>query len=179
VKWFVGSDHAGYRLKQHLGEVLRALGDEVVDLGAESEASVDYPDYGAAVGRRVAAEPGALGLLVCGSGNGIAMAANRIAGVRAAVVTEGYAARMARAHNDANVIAFGQRITGPGVAEEALRAFRDTPFEGGRHQRRVDKLEALSAGAGDAGAGAEAGGPDAAGSGAGGAMSDAGSRERG
>jgi ribose 5-phosphate isomerase B len=145
VKWFVGSDHAGYQLKQHLGEVLRALGDEVVDLGTDSEASVDYPDYGAAVGRRVAAEPGALGLLVCGSGNGIAMAANRIPGVRAAVATGGYAARMARAHNDANVIAFGQRITGPGVAEEALRAFRDTSFEGGRHQRRVDKLEALSA----------------------------------
>jgi ribose 5-phosphate isomerase B len=149
VKWFVGSDHAGYRLKQHLGEVLRALGDEVVDLGTDSESSVDYPDYGAAVARRVAAEPGALGLLVCGSGNGIAMAANRIPGVRAAVATEEYAARMARAHNDANVIAFGQRITGPGVAEQALRAFRDTPFEGGRHQRRVDKLEALSAAGSD------------------------------
>lgn len=147
MKWFVGSDHAGYRLKQHLGAVLRALGDEVVDLGTDSEASVDYPDYGAAVGRRVVAEPGARGLLVCGSGNGIAMAANRVPGARAAVVTEGYAARMARAHNDANVIAFGERITGPGVAEEALRVFRDTPFEGGRHQRRVDKLEAICAAA--------------------------------
>jgi ribose 5-phosphate isomerase B len=145
VKWFAGSDHAGYRLKQRLCEVLRALGDEVTDLGTDSEASVDYPDYGAAVGRRVAAEPGTLGLLVCGSGNGIAMAANRIAGARAAVATCEYAARMARAHNDANVIAFGQRITGEGVAEEALRAFRESAFEGGRHQRRVDKLEALSA----------------------------------
>lgn len=157
MKWFAGSDHAGYRLKQHLCEVLRALGDEVTDLGAESEASVDYPDYGAAVGRRVAAEPGALGLLVCGSGNGIAMAANRIAGVRAALATCEYAARMARAHNDANVIAFGQRITGEGVAEEALRAFRETAFEGGRHQRRVDKLEALSAS--PAGEGSAPGGP--------------------
>jgi len=145
VKWFAGSDHAGYRLKQHLCEVLRAVGDEVVDLGADSEASVDYPDYGAAVGRRVAAEPGTFGLLVCGSGNGIAIAANRIAGVRAVVATCEYAARMARAHNDANVIAFGQRITGEGLAEEALRAFRESSFEGGRHQRRVDKLEALSA----------------------------------
>ena len=145
MKWFAGSDHAGYRLKQHLCEVLRAAGDEVVDLGADSEASVDYPDYGAAVGRRVAAEPGTYGLLVCGSGNGIAIAANRIAGVRAAVATCEYAARMARAHNDANVIAFGQRITGEGLAEEALRGFRETSFEGGRHQRRVDKLEALSA----------------------------------
>lgn len=146
MKWFAGSDHAGYRLKQHLCEVLRALGDEVEDLGADSaEASVDYPDYGAAVGRRVAAEPGTYGLLVCGSGNGIAIAANRIAGVRAAVTTSEYAARMARAHNDANVIAFGQRITGEGLAEEALRAFREGSFEGGRHQRRVDKLEALSA----------------------------------
>lgn len=153
MKWFVGSDHAGYRLKQHLSEVLRALGDEVVDLGADSESSVDYPEYGAAVARRVVAEPGVLGLVVCGSGNGIAMAANRIPGARAAVATCEYAARMARAHNDANVIAFGQRITGPGVAEAALRAFRDTPFEGGRHQRRVDQLEAL--GAAGPGAGTE------------------------
>lgn len=145
MKWFVGSDHAGYQLKQQLCEVLRALGDEVTDLGADSEASVDYPDFGAAVGRRVVAEPGTLGVLVCGSGNGIAMAANRIPGVRAAVATCEYAARMARAHNDANVIAFGQRITGAGVAEEALRAFRESSFEGGRHQRRIDKLEALSA----------------------------------
>lgn len=160
MKWFAGSDHAGYRLKQHLCEVLRALGDEVTDLGADSEASVDYPDYGAAVGRRVAAEPDALGLLVCGSGNGIAMAANKIAGVRAAVATCEYAARMARAHNDANVIAFGQRITGEGVAEEALRAFRESTFEGGRHQRRVDKLEALRAAPGAA---AEEGAAGAAG----------------
>jgi ribose 5-phosphate isomerase B len=145
VKWFAGSDHAGYRLKQRLCEVLRALGDEVEDLGTHSEGSVDYPEYGVAVARRVVAEPGALGLLVCGSGNGIAMAANRIPGVRAAVATCEYAARMARAHNDANVVAFGQRITGEGIAEEALRAFRDTAFEGGRHQRRLDKLEALAA----------------------------------
>lgn len=164
MKWFAGSDHAGFQLKQHLVQVLRGLGDEVEDLGADSEASVDYPEYAAAVARRVAAAPGARGLLVCGTGTGIAMAANKIPGIRAAVATGAYAARMARAHNDANVIALGQRIVGPGVAEEAVRAFRDTAFEGGRHQRRVAQIHALEGqetGAAVAPAPAEPGTPDA------------------
>lgn len=142
--WYAGSDHAGYALKSALCEFLRELGDEVEDLGSDdAEHSVDYPDFGAAVARRVAAEPGAFGLLVCGTGVGIAMAANKVPGARAAVVTDTFTAKAARAHNDANVIALGERVTGPGVAKDALAAFRETAFEGGRHQRRVDKLRAL------------------------------------
>jgi ribose 5-phosphate isomerase B len=146
VKWYAGSDHAGFRLKAALVAVLQGLGDEVVDLGAAGpEPSVDYADFGAKVGEAVVAEPGALGLLCCGSGIGISIAANKIAGVRAACVSEAYSAEMARRHNDANVLCMGERVVGPGVAEEALRAFRAAAFEGGRHQRRVDKLAALDA----------------------------------
>jgi ribose 5-phosphate isomerase B len=147
MKWFIGSDHAGYRLKAVLADVLLRLGDEVVDLGAQGpETSVDYPDYGEQVGRAVAADSASRGLLCCGTGIGICMAAGKIAGVRAARVTESFSARMARAHNDANVLCLGERVTGPGVAEEILQIFRATPFEGGRHQRRVDKLGALDRG---------------------------------
>ncbi len=146
MKWYAGSDHAGWELKKLLIARLQELGDEVVDLGTDSADSVDYPDYGAAVARRVAAEDGAFGLLVCGTGVGIAIAANKIAGVRAAVVTDAFTARATRAHNDANVIALGARVIGAGVAEEALLAFRDTEFEGGRHQRRVGKITALEGG---------------------------------
>jgi ribose 5-phosphate isomerase B len=142
VRWVVGADHAGLELKRSLVAALERWGDEVVDLGTDGPESVDYPDFGRAVGERVAAE-GCLGLVVCGTGIGIAMAANKVAGVRAAVVTDNFTARMTRAHNDANVIALGARVVGPGVAEDALRAFRDTAFEGGRHGRRVDKLAEL------------------------------------
>jgi len=144
VRWFVGADHAGVGLKRLLADYLRGLGDQVEDLGTDDDASVDYPDYGAAVGRKVAAGgPDARGLIICGTGIGISIAANKIDGVRAALVHDAFTAQAARAHNDANVIAFGARVIGPGVAEQALRVFRDTPFEGGRHGRRVDKIAAL------------------------------------
>jgi ribose 5-phosphate isomerase B len=142
MKWIVGGDHAGLPLKRHLVGVLAALGDEVIDLGTDSEASVDYPDFAIAVAERVAGGEGR-GLLVCGTGIGMAMAANKVAGVRAAVVTDAFTARATRAHNDANVMAIGARVVGSGVAEEALRAFRDTAFEGGRHDRRVARLAEL------------------------------------
>lgn len=141
-RWIVGGDHAGLPLKRHLVEVLAGLGDEVVDLGTDSAASVDYPDFAAQVAERVARGEGR-GLLVCGTGIGMAMAANKVAGVRAAVVTDAFTARATRAHNDANVMAIGARVVGAGVAEEALRAFRDTAFEGGRHDARVAKLAEL------------------------------------
>ena len=144
-RWIVGADHAGLELKNHLVNVLRGLGDEVEDIGTHSPGSVDYPDYAAEVARRVAAGDGR-GLLVCGTGIGMAMAANRVPGVRAAVVTDAFTARATRAHNDANVMAVGQRVIGAGVAEEALKAFRETAFEGGRHQRRVDKMEKVGGG---------------------------------
>jgi ribose 5-phosphate isomerase B len=146
VKWFAGSDHAGLALKQALVAQLRALGDDVEDLGTHDGASVDYPDYGEAVGRAVA-DGGAdvRGLVVCGSGIGISIAANKVHGVRAALVHDDYTAEMARKHNDANVIALGARVVGGGVAEEALRTFRDTAFEGGRHGKRVAKLDQIDA----------------------------------
>ena len=147
VHWYLGADHAGVALKRLLGEMLRALGDEVEDLGTHDETSVDYPDYGAKVGRAVVAGgPDARGLVICGTGIGIGMAANKVHGVRAGIVHDAFTAQAARAHNDCNVIALGARVTGPGVAEQALRVFRDTPFEGGRHVRRIDKITALERG---------------------------------
>jgi len=144
MKWFAGSDHAGYDLKAAMVAVLRGLGDEVEDLGTSNATdSVDYPDFGARVGRAVVAAPGTLGLIVCGTGIGISIAANKVHGARAARVTDEYSARMAREHNDANVVALGGRVTGLGLAEGILRAFRDATFAGGRHQRRVDKIEGL------------------------------------
>lgn len=144
MKWYAGADHAGYALKNQLVAMLRELGDEVEDLGTDSAESVDYPDFGEAVARRVVDDRGSYGLLVCGTGIGISIAANKIDGVRAAVVTNSFTAEATRAHNDANVICMGARVIGAGVAEDALRVFRATEFEGGRHQRRVDKIDALS-----------------------------------
>jgi len=146
MKWYAGSDHAGFALKKELVAALQKVGDEVVDLGCDTEESVDYPDFAEKVARAVAGDADARGLLVCGTGNGIAIAANKVHGVRAAVVTETFTATMARAHNDANVIAMGSRVIGAGVAERALMAFRDTEFEGGRHARRVGKINALDEG---------------------------------
>jgi ribose 5-phosphate isomerase B len=145
MKWYAGSDHAGLSLKLSLVAKLRELGDEVVDVGTHDEQSVDYPDFGAEVGKRVVADlqPGVLGLVTCGSGIGISIAANKIHGVRCALVHDSYTAELSRQHNDANVIAMGGRVIGPGVAEAALVTFRATAFLGGRHGRRVDKLNQL------------------------------------
>lgn len=140
----MGSDHAGFRLKQLMVAVLKEIGDEVVDLGTTNEDSCDYPHFGAEVGRKVVAEPGALGLIICGTGIGISIAANKIAGVRAALVHDDFTAAAARAHNDANVIALGARVVGSGVAESAVLMFRRTQFAGGRHQRRIDLIEGIA-----------------------------------
>jgi len=139
----VGSDHAGYALKEQLADELRDLGHEVLDLGVHSNDRVDYPDFGAAVGRAVAGGDAELGLCVCGSGIGIAMAANKIPGVRAATVHDATSACLSRQHNDANVLCLGERLTEPEVASEALRAWLDAEFEGGRHVGRIDKLSNL------------------------------------
>ena len=139
----VGSDHAGYALKEQLAGELRDLGHEVLDLGAHSSERVDYPDFGAAVGRAVVGGDAELGLCVCGSGIGIAMAANKVPGVRAATVHDVTSARLTRQHNDANVICLGERLIGPEVASEALRAWLDAEFAGGRHTGRIDKLSGL------------------------------------
>lgn len=142
-KWYAGADHAGYELKDLLVAALREEGDEVEDLGTNSGESVDYPDFGAKVAQKVVADPGSFGLLVCGTGIGISIAANKIDGARAAVVNGAFTAAATRAHNDANIVCMGQRVVGVGVALSALSAFRDTPFEGGRHGRRVTKIERL------------------------------------
>jgi len=141
MKWYAGSDHAGFRLKQLMIAVLKELGDEVVDVGTNSEDSVDYPTFGQEVGKRVVADPGSCGLVICGTGIGISIAANKVKGVRAALVHDDFTAAASRAHNDANVLALGARVIGPGVAESAIRMFRSTQFVGGRHQRRVEMIE--------------------------------------
>lgn len=141
VKWFAASDHAGYVLKRSMIAVLEKLGDEIVDVGAhDGTTSVDYPDFARVAAAKVLGEPGALGLFVCGSGTGISIAANKIAGIRAVRVTDPWSARLAREHNDCNVVCLGERVTGAGVAEEIVVAFRNGRFAGGRHALRVEKL---------------------------------------
>jgi ribose 5-phosphate isomerase B len=140
-----GSDHAGVELRRALVVAAGELGHEVVaEHGpADSATSVDYPDVAAQVGADVLAAPGRLGVLVCGTGQGVAMAANKIAGIRAGAVGDTFSAKMIRAHNDANVLCIGARVTGSGLARELLEAFLATPFAGGRHATRVAKIDAL------------------------------------
>lgn len=139
----IGSDHAGFQLKELLRAHLESKGVEVNDLGTHSEESVDYPDYGAAVARAVVGGDADYGVCVCGTGIGIGIAANKVRGARAAVVHDATSARMARQHNDANVVCVGARLTGPQAATDAIDAFLSSEFEGGRHQRRIDEITAL------------------------------------
>lgn len=139
----VGSDHAGFHLKESMREHLRSAGHVVVDLGASGTDRVDYPDFGEAVGRAVAGGDAQLGVCVCGSGIGIAMAAGKVAGVRAATVHDVTSARLAREHNDANVVCFGERFLGEQTALDSLDAFLAAEFEGGRHAGRVAKIMAI------------------------------------
>ena len=136
----VASDHAGFDLKEILKRDLQQAGHEVLDLGTNSTASVDYPDYGAAMADAIASGKAERGVLVCGTGIGISIAANRNPKVRAALVHDVTSARFSREHNDANVVAFGARVIGSETAREALKVFLATQFEGGRHAARVAKL---------------------------------------
>ena len=136
----VASDHAGFDLKEILKRDLQEAGLEVPDLGTHSTASVEYPDFGRAMAETIAAGTVEKGVIVCGTGIGISIAANRNPKVRAALVHDVTSARLTREHNDANVIAFGGRLIGTEVAREALKVFLKTPFEGGRHANRVAKL---------------------------------------
>jgi len=136
----VGSDHAGLDLKRELLGVAAELGYEVVDIGTHSSDSTDYPDYAHQVASAVGRGEG-LGLLVCGTGVGMSMAANRHPGVRAALCGDVYSASMTRQHNDANVLCIGARVVGGGLAAQILKAFLGASFEGGRHERRVNKIE--------------------------------------
>ncbi len=141
---FIGSDHAGLRLKAALIAHMAEAGHAVNDLGPTEAASVDYPHFARAVCERVLATPGAAGILVCGTGIGMSIAANRIPGIRAALCLNEYLARMTRLHNDANVLCLGERVVGEGLAVSIADAFLATAFEGGRHQRRVDLIETCS-----------------------------------
>lgn len=138
-KVFLASDHAGFELKNELKEAIKGLGYEVVDLGTNDKNSVDYPDYAHLLASKL--EPNCYGVLVCGTGIGISIAANRHENVRCALCHDEFTARLAREHNDANVIAFGARVIGAGVAISAAEAFLKTEFAGGRHERRVEKIE--------------------------------------
>lgn len=136
----IAADHAGYELKEHLVTVLRNLDHTVVDLGTDGLESVDYPAYCAAVGRAVVRGEVDRGIVLGGSGQGEQMSANKVAGVRAALCNDLYTARMAREHNDANVLSMGGRIVAPAMADEIVVCFLQTPYQGGRHQRRLDQL---------------------------------------
>jgi len=146
MKVAIASDHAGFHLKQHLIEVLARLAVAYEDLGTFDEQSVDYPDYGRKVAEAVAAGDFERGVLVCGTGLGMAITANKVAGIRAITAHDVFSARMSRAHNNANILTMGERVVGAGVAEDVLCAWLETEFEGGRHQRRVDKMEPAVAG---------------------------------
>ncbi|MBZ0119996.1 MAG: ribose 5-phosphate isomerase B [Sandaracinaceae bacterium] len=137
----IGCDHAGLPLKRALLPSLEARATQVRDVGTHDEASCDYPDYAHELARLVAEGEVDLGVLICGSGVGMSIAANRHAGVRAVVCSEPYSAAMVRKHNDANVLCMGARVVGPGLAEGILEAFLSASFEGGRHARRVGKIE--------------------------------------
>src|SRR5688572_9117746 len=139
----VGADHAGYELKEHLKATLAADGHTVVDCGTDSQEPVDYPPFCAAVGRLVASGDVERGIVLGGSGQGEQIAANKVPGVRAALCNDLYLARLSREHNDANVLSMGGRVVASGLADEILRLWLATPFEGGRHQRRLDQIAEL------------------------------------
>ena len=139
----IGSDHGGFALKQEIMKHLEERKLEYIDFGTYSSDSCDYPQYGAAVGRAVASGSCERGILICGTGIGISISANKIRGVRAALCGDCFSAEMTRRHNDANIVALGARVVGPGLALKIVDTFLDTEFEGGRHERRVQQMMAL------------------------------------
>jgi len=143
MKIAIAADHAGFELKEKLRDHLRAAGHDVTDLGTTSTASTDYPDYAAAVGRQVTSGEAERGVLVCSSGVGMSIAANKIPGVRAALGTHAEEVALVRGHNDANVLTIGAKFTGEPEARELVDVFLQTQFEGGRHARRVGKIAEL------------------------------------
>ena len=143
MKLAIGHDHVGYELKLIIKKHLEDLGHQVIDFGSDSSQSCDYPVYGKKVAQAVASGECELGVLVCGTGIGISLAANKVRGIRAAVCSEPYSAQMARRHNNANIIAFGARVIGRDMAEMIVDSFLQAQFEGGRHARRVALLDEI------------------------------------
>jgi ribose 5-phosphate isomerase B len=136
----IASDHTGMELKEDIKAFLSERGSEFVDMGAEGSDSVDYPDYGIPVAEKVSSGEIEKGILICGTGIGMSIVANKFHGVRAALVNDIYSARMAKEHNDANILVIGGKIIGKGLFREIVRAWLESKFEGGRHQRRLDKI---------------------------------------
>ena len=143
MKIAIGNDHVAVELKNHITKYVEAKGYEVINFGTDSSESCDYPVYGEKVARAVASGECDLGILICGTGIGISLAANKVKGIRAAVCSEPYSARLTRQHNNANVIAFGARVVGQAMAEMIVDEFLNAEYEGGRHQRRVDMITAI------------------------------------
>lgn len=140
MKIAIGNDHTAVELKEQIKEFVKGKGYEVIDLGTNSSESCDYPIYGEKVGRAVAAGEADLGILICGTGVGISLAANKVKGIRACVCSEPYSAKLSRMHNNTNVLAFGARVVGSEMAKMITEEWLDAEFEGGRHQRRVDLI---------------------------------------
>ncbi len=143
MKFYIATDHAGVDLKDYTVALLEEKGHEVIDLGPFDKERVDYPDYAVKVSQNVLADSSSQGILICGSGIGMSMAANRFHGIRAALCHDAYTAQVAREHNDANILCFGERIVGRGVAESIIDAWLGASFEGGRHCGRVLKIESI------------------------------------
>lgn len=145
MKIAVACDHGGLQLKRALVRYLTSKGHEVIDFGTDTEESCDYPDYALPAAEAVAAGRCERGILVCGTGIGVSLVANKVPGIRCAHCHDTYSAKYTRLHNDANMLSFGQRVIGEGLMEEIVDVFLSTDFEGGRHQRRLDKLAAIEA----------------------------------
>jgi len=141
LKFFIATDHAGVNIKPSVIKLLEDMGHEVMDLGPKDNTRVDYPDFAHKLSYEVLANEGTQGILICGTGIGMSLAANKHKGIRAALCHDAYTAIMARAHNDANVLCFGERVVGLGVVESILEGWCKTEFEGGRHAQRVAKIE--------------------------------------
>lgn len=140
MKIAIGSDHGGYELKELIKKHLQEKGFDIKDFGTDSTESTDYPDFAEAVGKAVANKELEKGILICGTGVGISIAANKVPGVRCALVSDCFSAKATRQHNDANILALGARVVGPGLALDIVKLWLATEFEGGRHQRRIDKI---------------------------------------
>lgn len=141
MKFYIATDHAGYALKEFVKEYVKSLGHEIIDLGPNSANRVDYPDFAKKCANAVVADQGSFGILICGTGIGISITANKVKGIRAGLCHDAYTAMATRAHNNANILCFGERVVGRGVVESMIDAFCNTEFEGGRHTARVEKIE--------------------------------------
>ncbi len=145
MKIALGADHGGFQLKEEIKAMLQSMNHEVVDMGCDCEQSVDYPDYALPVAEKVASGELDRGILICGTGIGMSIAANKVKGIRCALVHDLFSAKATREHNDTNVLAMGARVIGPGVAQEIVKVWLETEFTGGRHSQRVEKIGNIEA----------------------------------